>query len=118
VNAAADGVRAGSLLLPVIEGARARTAGAWENRTVEVADASAAGAFGRLTLSGKIVLREPAESTALNLRLRVSPASPMPADVALLLGMILPQGATTREGTYRIGGTAGRPTIGFDTQGG
>ena len=106
-----DGLKSGDLLLPRLTLSTLQTTGAWTGQRATVTKLDADGSFGRVHLSGKIVLRTPLDKTGLNMQMTHITSSDMPRDLGFLLRMLLPQGSSTLSGTYHFGGTLAMPTL-------
>lgn len=107
----AIGLRSGRLEFPPIRVSELHSAGTWAGRTATVSSLAAEASLGSIALTGKIVLREPVEQSALKMQLRHTPPQKVTGNLALLMKTLLPPGATERAGTYRVGGTLAMPTL-------
>jgi type II secretion system protein N len=107
----AAGLRSGRMLLPPLDVTHLETEGSWEGRRLTVDRLAADGPFGELALSGRIMLREPIEKSALGLALVHRPAAQMPPDLALALRLLLPPGRAGEAQHYTLRGTLAAPTI-------
>jgi type II secretion system protein N len=108
----ADGLRRGRLEFPPLDVPKLRTVGSWKRRRVVVRAFKATGSFGRISLSGRMMLREPAEKSALSMELTHVAPRQIPPDLAPLLRMLLPMPpAETHGASYRVSGTLGLPSV-------
>jgi type II secretion system protein N len=106
----AEGLRRGRLVFPPLDVPKLRTVGSWKGRRVTVRAFKALGSFGRVSLSGRMMLREPAEKSALSMELKHVAPRKIPPDLAPLLQMLLPPG-TTQGASYKVSGTLGLPSF-------
>jgi len=107
----AVGLKSGHLLLPPITLSTLRTTGEWTGRRATVTTFDARGPFGRLHLSGKLVLRTPIENTGLNMTMTHVASKDAPRELEILLRILLPRPAAADGSTYHVAGTLAMPMV-------
>jgi hypothetical protein len=104
-------LRAGNLLLPALAARELATAGTWVGRRLAVNTFTATGPLGGVEISGRVLLRDPIDGSALGLDLTYTPPRDPPADLAPIIDMLMGPGGRDTRRSYRVGGTLAAPSV-------
>jgi type II secretion system protein N len=107
----ASGLVAGRLPLPAVDIARLVSRGTWSGARIEVTDLVAEGSFGDVRLAGRILLRDPTDASAISASMTFTPPERPPAEIDVLLRMLLPPGTHKSPQSYHVAGTLAAPMV-------